>query len=62
MKIKAKFVWNLTVIDPDTNLPVEIDIYKMETGPMVGLDACPLEADFPILSPYDENTQLEIED
>lgn len=62
-KIKAKFCWNVVVIDPDSNLPVEVDIYKMESGGMVGLDASYIENDVgPIRSPYDADAEIELED
>lgn len=36
--IKTKFVTIITVIDPDSGGEVEIEIRKMENGPMIGLD------------------------
>lgn len=36
---KAKFVKEVTVIDPDSKLPVEIAIYKHENGGMFGVDS-----------------------
>jgi hypothetical protein len=37
---KAFFVKEITVIDPDTNLPVEVAIYKdSESGGMFGVDS-----------------------
>lgn len=36
---KAKFVTELTVVDPDTNAPVEIAIYKHENGGMFAIDS-----------------------
>lgn len=39
MKI-AKYITELTVIDPDTNLPVEISFYKdMESKAIFGIDS-----------------------
>jgi len=35
----AKFVVELTVIDPDTKLPVELEVYKHENGGMFGVDS-----------------------
>lgn len=40
---KAKFVREVTVTDPDTNLPVEISIYKHEGGGMFGIDSSYLD-------------------
>lgn len=42
----AKFVVELTVTDPDTNLPVEIDVFKHENGGMFAMDASYLEQCF----------------
>lgn len=36
---KAKFVTEITVIDPDTNSPVEVSIFKHEEGGMFGIDS-----------------------
>lgn len=36
---KAKFVNEVTVIDPDTNLEVNISIFKHENGGMFGIDS-----------------------
>lgn len=40
---KAKFVTEVTVIDPDTKLPVEVSIYKHEGGGMFGVDSSYIE-------------------
>lgn len=57
--IGSKFVQVLTVIDPDTKLPVELEIRKMETGPLVGLDGSFLEQDIgTVYSPYDYGVQI----
>ena len=61
--IKTKFVKVIEVIDPDTFNPINVEIRKMETGPMVGIDGSYLEQDVgPVYSPYDENEELEIPD
>jgi hypothetical protein len=36
--IESQFVQKVTVVDPDTRLDVEVEIRKMATGPMIGLD------------------------
>ena len=36
--VESKFVQKVVVIDPDTNLPVEVEIRKMSSGPIIGLD------------------------
>jgi hypothetical protein len=38
MSTRAKFVREVTVIDPDTKGEVEISIYKHENGGMFGID------------------------
>jgi hypothetical protein len=40
---KAKFITEVTVTDPDTNLPVEVAIYKHEGGGMFGVDSSYLD-------------------
>lgn len=40
---QAKFVKEITVIDPDTNSPVDISIYKHENGGMFGIDSSYIE-------------------
>lgn len=51
--IKTKFVQTITVIDPDSKLPVEVEIRKLENGGMVGIDGSWLEADEgPVYSPF----------
>jgi hypothetical protein len=66
--ISTKWVAHVTVTDPDTGNEVGVEIRKLETGPMVGLDSSYLEQldgdpeeDFP-MSPYDENTGLFVPD
>jgi len=55
----AKLVTTITVIDPDTNLPVDVQIFKEEAGGMVGVDVSFLEnTSEPVLSPYG-NGELE---
>jgi hypothetical protein len=39
MTTRAKFVKDITVIDPDTLGEVQIGIYKHENGGMFGIDA-----------------------
>lgn len=37
---QAKFVSEVTVVDPDSGLPVEVAIYKLESnGAMFGIDS-----------------------
>lgn len=61
--IKTKHVTTVTVIDPDSKLPVEVEIRKLETGGMVGIDGSYLEGDVgDVYSPYDNGVQLNIPD
>lgn len=52
----SKYVGTVTVVDPDSGLPVEVEIRKMDTGAMVGLDGSYLEQmgdEEAVYSPYD---------
>lgn len=61
MPIKSKFVQTVTVIDPDSVAGVEIEIRKLETGGMMGVDASYLEQDVgPVYSPYDRGIVVAI--
>lgn len=55
MNTTAKFVKEITVTDPDTKLPVEIDVFKHEGGSMFAIDASYLDQvfddDIPIVIP-----------
>jgi hypothetical protein len=57
--MKTKYVATVTVTDPDTNLPVDVEIRKLENGLMVGIDESAIEET--IYSPYD-TVELEIPD
>ena len=64
-RIGSKHVCVVTVTDPDTHLPVEVEIRKMETGPMVGFDGSFLEQldeDEHPRSPYDEDAWVIVPD
>lgn len=53
----------VTVIDPDSNLPVELEVRKLESGGMVGIDGSWLAQDEgPTYSPYDKGVELVIPD
>jgi hypothetical protein len=59
--MKAKFVTTVTVTDPDSELPVDVGIYKEAGGGMFGVDNSYLEVDVgPVVSPHG-NGELEIE-
>lgn len=52
--VGAVAVCSVTVTDPDSGLPVEVEIYKLATGGMVGVDGSWLAADEgPTYSPFD---------
>lgn len=54
--LKADYVTDVTVIDPDTNKGVDISIYKdRETGAMLGIDReyiITLSEEDPVSSPF----------
>lgn len=60
--MKSKFICNVTVTDPDTGLPVDLEIRKLENGAMLGIDASWLETDNSVYSPYDLDVVVEIPD
>lgn len=61
-KIKTKLVKVIQVIDPDSNLPVDVTILKMETGGMIGVDSSFLEnTEEPVFSPFDEGVELDFD-
>lgn len=63
MKEPTKFVMTITIMDPDTGNPVNLEIRKcMESGALVGIDGSFLEQDVAeIRNPYNEG-ELDIPD
>lgn len=68
MSIKGKFIKSIVVTDDDVKdefgngSPVEISIYKLTTGAMVGIDASFLaNTDEPVYSPYDNGVELDLD-
>lgn len=60
--MKAKFIKEITVIDPDSHLPVEVAIYKEEAGGIFGVDSSFLaNTEDDVISPFG-NGKLEIEE
>lgn len=60
-KIPAVFVEEITVRDPDTGNDVEVAIYKLEGGGMIGIDSSYLSQDVgPVYSPFDSNREVDI--
>jgi hypothetical protein len=55
-EVKSKFVCVVEVTDPDTGNPVIVEIHKLETGPMVGIDGSYYDDD--LFSPYDANVRI----
>lgn len=54
-----KFVAAKTVLDPDTHQPVDVDVFKLETGEFVGFDRTSLEnLRGTIWSPYKLGVEL----
>lgn len=63
MKIKSKHVCVVTVLDPDTGNLVEVEIRKLETGVMIGIDGSYLDQDVgKVYSPYDKNVEVDVPD
>jgi hypothetical protein len=58
---KAKFVKEITVVDPDTKGDVQISIYKHENGGLFGMDSsfldqCTDEDSYPIIpDPFNDH-------
>ena len=62
-EIGSSYVTTVTVVDPDTNGTVDIEIRKLNTGAMVGIDGSYLANDVgPTHSPYDPNYRIVIPD
>jgi len=58
-KVNGKFVAAITVLDPDTGGEVEIEIWKLENGGMIGIDASFLEqVGGPVWSVFDRQTVI----
>ena len=59
--IKAKLVAEVSLTDPDSGSQVEVSIYKMETGGMIGIDSSFLSnTDEPVWSPFDQGVMLDL--
>ncbi len=60
--MKGKFLQSITVIDPDTNGEVQVSIYKLDNGGMIGVDESFLaNTDEPVFSPFDLGVELDLE-
>ena len=63
LHVASMFVKTITVRDPDTGGNVELEIRKLSTGPMVGIDGSYLDQDVgPVYSPYDKGVAIHIPD
>ena len=63
--ISSIYVATVTVSDPDTNAPVDVEVRKLATGPMVGFDASYLEQlgdEEQPNSPYDDGVKVVVPD
>lgn len=61
--IDCKRVKTITVKDPDTKLPVEVVIVKLETGGMMGIDESFLaNTDEPVYSAFDKGVELNVDE
>lgn len=60
MKINGKYVTTITVVDPDSKGEVQVEIYKLDSGAMVGIDGSFLESETeaPVYSPYDKGVEI----
>lgn len=56
--INGKLISTITVIDPDSKAPVEVEIYKLDNGGIVGIDGSFLETELPVYSPFDKNVEI----
>lgn len=60
--MKGQLVMTVEVTDPDTKLPVNVAIYKLDNGAMVGIDESYIaNTDDAIMSPYDNGTELNLD-
>lgn len=60
--IKAKFIESIQISDPDTGELIEVEMYKLETGGIIGIDASFLETEMPVYSPFDKSIEIEFEE
>jgi hypothetical protein len=59
---ETKYVASVTVLDPDTGNPVEMEIRKCDHGGMVGIDGSALMQDLDLFDPYNQNVGLDVPD
>ena len=61
MTTKGTFVTSVKVIDPDTKNEIDLEIYKLEGGGMVGIDSSFIETELPIYSAFDKGVEIDID-
>ena len=60
--MKGTLVKTITVIDPDTQGEVQVSIFKLENGGMIGVDESFLaNTDEPVFSPFDCGVELDLD-
>lgn len=60
--MKGKFVKVVIIRDPDSKLDVNVQIFKLETGGMIGIDESFIaNTDEPIFSPFDLGVELDLD-
>jgi hypothetical protein len=60
--IKGKFVQRITVYDPETHEPVDLEIYHLETGGMVGIVSSYIQTEETIYSPFDKGVEINLDE
>jgi len=60
--MKGKFVKIVIIRDPDSKLDVNVQIFKLENGGMIGIDESFIaNTDEPIFSPFDHGVELDLD-
>jgi hypothetical protein len=60
--MKGKFIKTITVTDPDSQGEVQVAIYKLDNGGMIGVDESFLaNTDEPVYSPFDSGVELDLD-
>jgi hypothetical protein len=61
--IESQYVCTVTVLDPANSAPVEVEIRKLSTGAMLGLDGSfldQMDEDATVTNPYDGDEQVSV--
>jgi hypothetical protein len=60
--VKGKHIQTITVTDPDSKLPVELAIFKLANGAVIGIDESFISnTDEDICNPYTKNSLLDLD-